>query len=76
MDITLSVDREVVERASEIAARKNTTLPAMVEEFLTTLTDEDTDRREAVASLEESIRLHSRDMGPRKWTRNDLYDRP
>ena len=76
MNITLNIDRQIAERATKIAARKNTTLPAMVEEYLTTLADEDADRREAVARLAESIRLHSRDMGPREWTREDLYDRP
>ena len=75
MNITLNIDEEIVERAIRIAASKNTTLPAMVEEYLTTLADEDVDRCEAIARLEESIRLHSRDMGPRAWTRDDLYDR-
>ena len=78
MDITLSIDEGIVERVSRIAANKNTTLPAMVEEYLTTLAEreDDADRHEVVARLEESIRRYSRDMGPRAWTRDDLHDRP
>ena len=34
------------------------------------------DRRELADRLKDSIHKHSRDMGPRTWTRDDLYDRP
>ena len=34
------------------------------------------ERKELVAKLMRSSEKHSRDMGPRTWTRDDLYDRP
>ena len=33
-------------------------------------------RREVADRLKRSIQKYSRDMGPRTWTRDDLYDRP
>lgn len=37
---------------------------------------EDMDTKEVIARLERSVQKHSRDMGQRTWTRDDLYDRP
>ena len=35
------------------------------------------DERKALAKkFVETVKKHSRDMGPRTWTRDDLYDRP
>ena len=34
------------------------------------------ERKALVAKLMRSSEKHSRDMGPRTWTRDDLYDRP
>lgn len=70
MNITLSIDEEIVERVSKIAASKNTTLPAMVEDYLTSLADEEAaslsaEERKALADrYVESVEMHSRDMEP------------
>ncbi len=40
------------------------------------VSSEDMDTKEVIARLERSVQKHSRDMGPRTWTRDDLYDRP
>ena len=108
MNITVSVDDEVAEKVRKIAADKNTTLTAMVQEYLNSLADAETvssdaaireeaaekvrtllasltDReastgteegREAAAKFLDTVRQLSRPMGPRNWTRDDLYDRP
>lgn len=77
VNITLSIDEDVVKKVRKIAIDKDTTLTAMVRDYLTSLTDSDTAAgREAAAKLRESIDRNSRDMGPRTWTRDDLYDRP
>ena len=77
MNITLSVDEEVVKKVRKIAVDKDTTLTAMVRDYLTSVAESDAAaRREAVAKLRESVERYSRDMGPRTWTRDDLYDRP
>ena len=108
MEITVSIDDEIAEKVRRIAADKNTTLTAMVREYLTSVANTEptplddldskeaadkvrdilaslTDReastgteagREAVNKLKESWDRLSRPMGPRNWTRDDLYDRP
>ena len=38
--------------------------------------DASMDRREVAGRLRRSVQKYSRDMGPRTWTRDDLYDRP
>ena len=76
MNITLSVDEQIVKKVRRIAAEKDTTLTAMVRDYLTSVANSDTvDRKEQIARLEESYARLSRDMGPRNWTRDDLYDR-
>ena len=109
MEITLDIDDEVVRKATEIAADKNTTLTAMVRDFLASLanseiseldaapgeeaservralwasidnrlaaTGDRTVGEEAAEKFLETVRRLSRPMGPRNWTRDDLYDRP
>ena len=34
------------------------------------------ERKELAEKFIETVKKHSRDMGPRTWTRDDLYDRP
>ena len=77
LDITLDIDDEVVRKVSRIADDRGTTLSVMVEEYLAPVVEGDAAaRQELIAKLEESVERHSRDMGPRTWTRVDLYDRP
>ena len=108
MDITLSIDDEIVRKAQKIATEKNTTLSAMVQDYLTSVANAETPvldaavrkeaadklrahiaaivnrdaaKRDATASDEAADKLIetfdriSRPMGPRNWTRDDLYDR-
>ena len=81
MNISLNIDDEVAQKVHKIAADKNTTLTAMVHEYLTSVADANTvaldatAREEAVERFRESVRRLSRPMGPRNWTRDDLYDR-
>ena len=107
MKITVTVDDEIVKKVRKIAVDKNTTLTAMVREYLTSIADDATPdeavRKESIAKVQahiasiangdaaasgttagkeaadkfmESVRQLSRPMGPRNWTRDDLYDRP
>jgi len=76
MNITLSINEEIVKKVRKIAIDKNTTLTAMVRDYLTSVTNNDVARRkEHIAKLKDSFHRMGRDMGPRKWTREDLYDR-
>ena len=77
MDITLDVDDEVVRKVSRIADDRDTTLSAMVKDYLTSVIESDAAaRRKHAAKFRETAERYSRDMGPRTWTRDDLYDRP
>lgn len=49
----------------------------MVSDYLASVIESDAAaRREHAAKFRETADRLSRDMGPRTWTREDLYDRP
>ena len=76
MNIALNIDEEIVKKVRKIAIDKDTTLTAMVRDYLTWLADSDAvERQERLRLLEDSFARLSRDMGERNWTREDLHDR-
>ena len=76
MNITLNIDEEIVKKVRKIAIDKDTTLTAMVREYLTWVARGDAaERQQSIAALDESYTRLSRDMGPRNWSREDLYAR-
>ena len=76
MNITLSIDEKTVKRARKIAAEKNTTLTAMVRDYLILVANVDAAKRtEHITKLKKSFQQISRNMGPRAWTREDLHVR-
>ncbi len=75
-NITLSVDDEIIKKVRKIAIDKNTTLTAMVREFLTSMATRDArEKNEAVKRLQRSFIELSSDMGRRKWSRENLHGR-
>jgi hypothetical protein len=75
-NITLSVDDEIIKKVRKIAIDKNTTLTAMVREFLTSVAIRDArEKNEAVKRLQKSFVKLSSDMGRRKWSRENLHER-
>ena len=75
-NITLQVDEDTLRRARKIAIDRHTTLTEMIREFLRSLAERDAPERErAVRALERSFKRHSRDMGKRTWTREELHER-
>ena len=76
MNITLNIDGEVVKKVRKIAIDKDTTLTAMVRDYLTWLARGDApERQQRVTLLEDSFQRISRDMGPRNWNREDIHAR-
>ena len=74
--LTLDVDEKVIRRAEQIASERKTTVTQMVVEFLASVAvDDAAAREEASRQLARSFDCLSRDMGPRRWRREDLYDR-
>ena len=75
-NITLSVDDEIIKKVRKIAIEKNTTLTAMVRDYLSSVAIRDVqEKNEAIKKLRKSFKTISRDMGRRKWTREALYER-
>jgi hypothetical protein len=75
-NITLSVDEGVIRKVRKIAVDRHTTLTAMVREYLESVAARDEAvRARAVEELETSFALLSRDMGVRRWTREELHER-
>ena len=75
-NITMSVDDEIIKKVRKIAIEKNTTLTAMVRDYLSSVAIRDAqEKNEAIKKLRKSFKTISRDMGRRKWTREALYER-
>jgi len=75
-NITLSVDEATIKKVRKVALDRDTTLTAMVRDYLTTVAaSEDQDRRQRLRDLEDSFAALSRPMGPRTWTRDELHAR-
>lgn len=75
-NITFKADDEVIKKARKVAIDKNTTLTRMLREYLVSLARlEDEKKAVALSRLEKTFERHSRDMGRREWSREDLYER-
>lgn len=75
-NITLSVEDEIIKKVRKIAIDKNTTLTALVRDFLTSVANQDAQKKDiAVANLRKSFKSASRNMGKREWTREMLHAR-
>jgi hypothetical protein len=79
MNITLSLDDQLVKRVRKIAVERDTTLTGMVRAYLQEVAEKDAGsgrKRRELEALEESFRKFQFNMGKRTWKREDLYDRP
>lgn len=75
-NITLKVDEDTIKKVRKIAVDKNTTLTEMVRGYLKSVADSDRSARDRlVKELQGSYKRLSRDMGKRKWTREQLHER-
>lgn len=74
-NITLAIDEALLERARLHAARRGTTVNALVRDYLTRVSSED----DRIAQARADIRLmagQSRlEIGERTWRRDDLHER-
>ena len=77
MNLTLDIDEETAAKVSKIAAARDMTVEAMVVEYLTGIAGsraDATERKAQADKFRETVTKYSRDMGPRTWTRDDLYE--
>lgn len=79
VNITLSVDEELVKQVRKIAVERDTTLTGLVRSYLQELAAEDAKsgrKRRELEALERSFAQLQIRMGKRTWKREDLYERP
>jgi predicted transcriptional regulator len=78
MNITLSLDDELVKKLRKIAVDRDTTLTRMVRDYLERLAVENASsgrRRREQEALERSFDRFRFRVGKRTWKRSDLYAR-
>ena len=74
-NITLSVDENVLAAVRRHAAERNSTVNALVREFLTGLAAHQDRAKRARARLQRLSAQSHGQLGRRTWTREDLHDR-
>ena len=78
MNVTLTLDDQLVKKCRKIAVDRDTTLTGLVRSYLRQLAEEDDSeerKRQALERLERSFKEISYRVGKRTWTRADLYER-
>jgi hypothetical protein len=78
VNITLSLDEEVVKEVRRIAIERDTTLTGLVRSYLEELAAEHAKsgrKRRELEALRESFKQFQFCLGKRTWKREDLYER-
>lgn len=78
MNITLTLDDNLVKEVRKIAADRDTTLTGLVRAHLEQIAAENAKsgrKRRELESLERSFELVKVSLGKRNWRREDLYER-
>lgn len=79
MNVTLSLDENLVKKVRKIAVDRDTTLTGLIRQYLEEVAAEDSalgrKRREREV-LEDSFKKFQTKIGKRNWTRDDLHARP
>jgi hypothetical protein len=74
-NLTLSIDDTLLQQARQAALRENTSVNALVRDFLERYVDARTRRLQALAAFEAvADASHSASSGP--WSRDTLHERP
>lgn len=74
-NLTLAIEDEVLESARKLARERGTTLNQLVRDHLADLVAREGRRRAAAERLKRAMREELVEVGPRTWTRDDLYER-
>ena len=75
-NITLAIDDEILDRVRVVAAKKRTSINAMVREFLSEIATRETKLSQARRGLLELMDRSTGDMGADwKWNREKTYER-
>ena len=74
-NVTLVIEEDVLLAARKIALDQRTSVNQLVREFLAALVEEPSRRRLARTRLTKAFNTGLVDVGKRKWSRDDLYER-
>lgn len=74
-NITLSVDDKVLAAVRRRAAEQNSSINALVRDYLTNLAAQEDRAKNARSRLRELSAQSQGRLGRRTWTRGDLHDR-
>jgi hypothetical protein len=74
-NLTLAIEDEVLEAARRLALERGTTVNQLVRDHLADLVTRENRRRAAAERLKRAMREDRVEVGPRTWTREDLYER-
>ena len=74
-NITLSVPEETLEEVRRLAARRGTTVNALVREHLDHLAKNHNRAKQAMKELREMSERSDAELGKITWTRDELYER-
>ena len=74
-NITLSVDEQILAAVRRHAAERNSTVNALVREYLTSLAQHQNRARRARARLRQLSNQSQGRLGNKTWNREDLHDR-
>ena len=78
MNITLSLDDDLVKEVRKIAVERDTTLTGLVRSYLQEIAEEHAKsgrKRRELEALRESFEKYQFNIGKRTWTRADLHER-
>ena len=74
VNVTLSINDDVIARARELATRRGTSVNQLIRDYLEELTS-DISTEEALAELEELWRTSSGSSAGKRWTREEIHER-
>ncbi len=78
MNVTLSLDDQLVKKVRKIAVDRDTTMTGLIRSYLESLAAEDLSgerKRRELEALERSFETLKVNVGKRTWTRADLHER-
>jgi len=75
-NITMSLDADLIKKVRKLAIERNTTLTALVREYLRRLAAREDERTEEIIDrLLDSWNTPGIVVGPQTWAREDLHER-
>jgi hypothetical protein len=75
-NITMNVDENVIKKVRKLAIDRNTTMTALIRDYLENLAEQEAmERRLSLDELEAGFSRYSRAHGSKTWTRQDLHER-